>query len=396
MLTRKQKRILENKIYNVLKKGLREQKERMTRDQIVEMHMFNMIHENKDKVSQRLRQVTAWLKDPSVDKAQVAYKMFGVSLEGEDDNEKKNARGLFMKKLNNEPLPSGSGTYEFTEEETNTLFDIMTNQKGSSRINEYFEGTRGAINGFLNPKGQSRIQAAKQGYINGRLDRADKIKKQYSDRDTRDKDFSDDEDFGVDDFSVDDDSWNTDFNNNSPQIIRGSESSADDFDDNSWNTGFNYNNNNSPQIITGGESSANGAENNNNENIPQPEAQPETQVQPQATPQYQENSNMRPAGPYGQYYSTQTGNMNYDYQSGNLSQQQQPIAARQTRGKTYKANAQGRSNTGNIQSMVPQELLDLGNKALGYIQNGKRQYSTQAQRQFIQQAVPFLQRLAGQ
>lgn len=132
MLTKKEKRILENRIYNAIKKGLKEQKERMTRDQIVEMHMFNMIHEAKDKeFGERLRQVTGWLKDPSVDKAQIAYKLFSVPVGGGDNNDKKNARGLFMKKLNNEPLPSGSGTYEFDDQETNTLFDLMTNQKAS-------------------------------------------------------------------------------------------------------------------------------------------------------------------------------------------------------------------------------------------------------------------------
>lgn len=238
------------------------------------------------------------------------------------------------------------------------IYEAINSTLNEGRVDEAFEGSRGAINGWFHPgEGESRKDAAKRGYANGMIKKADKIYKKYGKKPINP---------------------NADDGLGEPPPIPSD-------DENVGNT----------QMTVGGGGWVDNPYVDNNENIQQPEAQPETQVQPQATPQYQENSNMRPAGPYGQYYSTQTGNMNYDYQSGNMSQQQ-PMATRQTRGKTYKANAQGRSNTGNIQSMVPQELLNLGNKALGYIQNGKRQYSTQAQRQFIQQAVPFLQRLAGQ
>ena len=47
MLTKNEKRILENRIYNAIKKGLKEQQDKLTRDQIIEMHMFNSIHESK-------------------------------------------------------------------------------------------------------------------------------------------------------------------------------------------------------------------------------------------------------------------------------------------------------------------------------------------------------------
>ena len=128
MLTKKEKRILENRIYNAIKKGLKEQRERLTRDQIIEMNMFNQIHEAKDDESKKLQQITKWLDDPSVDKAQVAYKLKRVKSEGGDNNEKKNTRSLFLKKLHKEPLPTGDGNYNFDSQEINDLFSLMTNQ----------------------------------------------------------------------------------------------------------------------------------------------------------------------------------------------------------------------------------------------------------------------------
>ena len=128
MLTKNEKRSLENRIYNAIKKGLKEQQDKLTRDQIIEMHMFNSIHESKGEESKKLHQITKWLDDPSVDKAQVAYKLTKVKAEGGDNNEKKNARSLFLKKLHKEPLPSGDGNYSFNTQEINDLFSLMTNQ----------------------------------------------------------------------------------------------------------------------------------------------------------------------------------------------------------------------------------------------------------------------------
>ena len=129
MLTQKEKKILENRIYNAIKKGLKEEAKnnRLTAKQEAEFMLFEEEHKEKKKAQGREQRIRKWLTDPSTNAAAIFYTLFDVDPSGEDNNEKKNARSLGYKKLYKEKMPTG-GNYDYTNDEYNNLFSLMTNQ----------------------------------------------------------------------------------------------------------------------------------------------------------------------------------------------------------------------------------------------------------------------------
>jgi hypothetical protein len=91
------------------------------------------IESGEDK--QRRGQVEEYFKNPGVDVAQFAYRLYNVETkEGEDTNDMKNARSKFMKCLNHETNDSGY-PYSFTTSEINRLHSIITNNQMNENIN---------------------------------------------------------------------------------------------------------------------------------------------------------------------------------------------------------------------------------------------------------------------
>lgn len=87
------------------------------------------------KEKERRNQVESYFKNPGVNIAQYAYKLNNIEpKEGEDTNEMKNARSLFMKCLNHETNESGY-PYSFTSAEINTLYSIISSNQLSESIN---------------------------------------------------------------------------------------------------------------------------------------------------------------------------------------------------------------------------------------------------------------------
>lgn len=71
-------------------------------------------------------QIQKFFSQDGVNPAAYAYKLFNVEpVEGKDTNDMKNGRSLFMKKLHNEKNQDGS-TYEFTSEELNRLYSLIS------------------------------------------------------------------------------------------------------------------------------------------------------------------------------------------------------------------------------------------------------------------------------
>lgn len=74
-------------------------------------------------------QIQKFFSQDGVNPAAYAYNLFDVEpVEGNDTNEMKNARSLFMKKLHNEQNQDGS-TYDFTSEEVNALHSLISGDK---------------------------------------------------------------------------------------------------------------------------------------------------------------------------------------------------------------------------------------------------------------------------
>lgn len=102
------------------------------------------------KEKERRNQVESYFKNPGVNIAQYAYKLNNIEpKEGEDTNEMKNARSLFMKCLNHENNESGY-PYSFTSAEINTLYSIISsnqlNERINKAVNESFKNMRSKIN----------------------------------------------------------------------------------------------------------------------------------------------------------------------------------------------------------------------------------------------------------
>ena len=128
MLTQKEKKILENRIYNAIKKGLKEEtNSKLTPKQEAEFQLLEDETQHRKNIQGKRQRVAKWLNTAAVNTAAIFYELFNVDPSGEDDNEKKNARSLGYKKLYKEKMPTG-GHYDFTDDEVNRLFSLMTNQ----------------------------------------------------------------------------------------------------------------------------------------------------------------------------------------------------------------------------------------------------------------------------
>jgi hypothetical protein len=81
---------------------------------------------NSTNFKRKRMQVQKFFSQDGINPAAYAYKLFNTEpVEGKDTNEMKNARSLFMKKLHNEQNQDGS-TYEFTSEEVNRLYSLIS------------------------------------------------------------------------------------------------------------------------------------------------------------------------------------------------------------------------------------------------------------------------------
>ena len=82
--------------------------------------------DERESEKKRRRQIESYFQQKGVNPAQFAYKLFSVTpVEGEDTNEMKNARSLFMKKVYNRENDEGS-TYHFTPDETTRLRSMIS------------------------------------------------------------------------------------------------------------------------------------------------------------------------------------------------------------------------------------------------------------------------------
>lgn len=95
----------------------------------------NQNDDSKRRNNRRRQQVEAFFKQPGVNPAAYAYRLYGVKpVEGDDTNEMKNARSKFMKCLNHEKNEDGY-EYAFTSAEINELFSMISgNEMKESKI----------------------------------------------------------------------------------------------------------------------------------------------------------------------------------------------------------------------------------------------------------------------
>lgn len=106
MLTKEQKRILEDKIYAIAKNRIREWKES---------------DKENDSIEKEEREtIFNWLNSDTVNQAEVAYQLYGA----ESDRDKASVRSLFYKKLHGEKNDNGV-PYDFSNSELNKISSIM-------------------------------------------------------------------------------------------------------------------------------------------------------------------------------------------------------------------------------------------------------------------------------
>lgn len=119
MLTSKQKKILEDKIYEIAKKRINEWDNSKAHDG------GKSKVKNKDlgKVSKtKENTILHWLDDETVNNAAIAYKVAGV--ENGSEEEKAAVRSLHYKKKNHEKNDNGS-EYKFTNAELNKIASVL-------------------------------------------------------------------------------------------------------------------------------------------------------------------------------------------------------------------------------------------------------------------------------
>lgn len=92
---------------------------------------------SENEKEEKLRsEVESYFKQPGVDCAYFAYRLANVDpKEGSDTNEMKNARSLFMKKLNHEDNESGY-PYSFDSSEVNRLQSLISSDQISEAVNK--------------------------------------------------------------------------------------------------------------------------------------------------------------------------------------------------------------------------------------------------------------------
>lgn len=111
--------------------------------------LSDMSNEN-DEDSELRDSIESFFKQPGVNCAAYAYKLYGVKAsEGEDTDEMKNARSKFAKCLNHEKNEAGY-PYSFTSAELNTLKGMISsnqlNERINKAINESFKNMRNKLN----------------------------------------------------------------------------------------------------------------------------------------------------------------------------------------------------------------------------------------------------------
>ena len=111
--------------------------------------LSDMSNEN-DEDSELRDSIESFFKQPGVNCAAYAYKLYGVKAsEGEDTDEMKNARSKFAKCLNHEKNEAGY-PYSFTSAELNTLKGMISsnqlNERINKAINESFKKMKHSIN----------------------------------------------------------------------------------------------------------------------------------------------------------------------------------------------------------------------------------------------------------
>lgn len=107
MLTEKEKKVLEDKIYTILNESIFES----TKDKSEK--------EKEGKMAKR-NSVMKWLNSAQQLHSTLAYSIFNK--ERANDNEKASARSLFSKKYRGEDAEGK--TYYFTDDEINTLYNM--------------------------------------------------------------------------------------------------------------------------------------------------------------------------------------------------------------------------------------------------------------------------------
>lgn len=92
---------------------------------------------SENEKEEKLRsEVESYFKQPGVDCAYFAYRLANVDpKEGSDTNKMKNARSLFMKKLNHEDNESGY-PYSFDSSEVNRLHSLISSDQISEAVNK--------------------------------------------------------------------------------------------------------------------------------------------------------------------------------------------------------------------------------------------------------------------
>ena len=82
--------------------------------------------DSKKRNNRRRQQIEAFFKQPGVNPAAYAYRLYRIKpVEGDDTNDMKNARSKFMKCLNHEKNQDGY-EYAFDSSEVNTLFSMIS------------------------------------------------------------------------------------------------------------------------------------------------------------------------------------------------------------------------------------------------------------------------------
>lgn len=109
MLNEQQKKLLENKLYEIVKKHLNEWEE-------ADKSTKRKEKTKREKENTILRQ----LDNPSVNKAAIAYMTYG----SKTDKEKAADRSIFYKKKNHEKNDNGS-EYKFTNSELNKIASAL-------------------------------------------------------------------------------------------------------------------------------------------------------------------------------------------------------------------------------------------------------------------------------
>lgn len=90
---------------------------------------FNDYNEVGPEDKELISSIEKYFKNPGIDMAPFAYKLFGVEpVEGDDTDEMKNARSLFYKKVYNELNDSGY-PYQFSPEEAVSLQSAISDHE---------------------------------------------------------------------------------------------------------------------------------------------------------------------------------------------------------------------------------------------------------------------------